>query len=218
MWKYLFYTAINSHQDPKEFRLQNFQDFRQGSLSSVTIEGPNQNSVRVYLYAPDQTVEASRGPSCPYPEIGELVYSGHYQLIVDPTTAYPVATPAYKWKQQKIDIGELSFGEGVNLSSFQADSKTDSNGLVYYQPVGCEKNAAFVYGYDFDKNELALFKFKYLDGRIEDSAINFLDKKPTDSFFTSGYYDNGIGRVRNMNWTFDPKQNLFIEKSEWFSP
>lgn len=87
--------------------------------------------VKVYLYAPDETVSEVKDIYCDAPIAGATMYQGHYQLILDASTVTsenPDFEPHLKPKDAEIDLGELEFVEGTAHDGQIVIDQLDPNG------------------------------------------------------------------------------------------
>ncbi len=219
----------NTNDIPKTAHINANSTYQEESFSSTSIEGPDKSTVRVYLYASDETQDIEKNLSCPSPAIGAKTYSGHYQLILDPSTVLPYGLneglPPFKWTDAKIDIGSLWLVEDMpwdgHLQTIQVDPKGRKNAVFLFQSTGCNTMAILLYGYDFNKKQFIQYKFKHLDGSIEDTAstgpgFSFnLAPYAVNNIIETGYYDNGIGKVIHTQWKFNADDNSFHEVRSW---
>ena len=202
------------------------KDYVTKSLSSAYIYGPEMNKAKVFLYAKDQTTSTVENIYCGAPQQEAVTYSGHYQLILDSSTAASDNPGGYSdlnWQDSLLDLGSWSFVERTawdgQLEVEQFDPSGYKNFLVLYGYGSCNTMFATVFGYDFAEGKLVNYKFLKKDGKIEDGVAVSQGQRPlkksAEGNLLSRLYNQSTGKFNYTEWKFDPKTNTFKELKSW---
>lgn len=183
------------------------------SLSWAYVYGPENGKVKVYLYAPDQVSTVNQNP-WGFAFEGDTIISGHYKLIMDPSTEEDGLGGG--WSSAQVDLGELQFNPkrpltDGKLHSLQLDQNGYRDSLAFYQYGS--SNTDVIYIYRYISNKFSPVHFVAKNGKVENFTETGLGaelQSNTDGTLTSEWYDNTKGYV-TTKWSYDSKDNNLHE-------
>ncbi len=183
------------------------------SLSWAYVYGPENGKVKVYLYAPDQSSTINQNP-WGFAFEGDTIISGHYKLIMDPSTEEDGLGGG--WSSAQVDLGELQFNPkrpltDGKLHSLQLDQNGYQDSLAFYQYGSSNTDVIYIYRYLSDKFSQVHFVAK--NGKVENFTETGLGgelQSNPDGTFTSEWYDNSKGYV-TTKWSYNSSDNNLHE-------
>ena len=183
------------------------------SFSWAYVYGPENGKVKVYLFAPDQTSTINQNP-WGFAMEGDTVITGHYKLIMDPSTEEDGLGGG--WSSAQVDLGELQFNPkrpltDGKLHSLQLDQNGYQDSLTFYQYGSSNTDVVYIYRYLSDKFSQVHFVAK--NGRVENFTETGLGgelQSNSDGTFTSEWYDNTKGYV-TTKWDYNSSDNNLHE-------
>lgn len=187
--------------------------YEKTSLSWAYVYGPENGRVKVYLSSLDQSSAVNQNP-WGFAFEGDTIISGHYKLIMDPSTEEDGLGGG--WSSTQIDLGELQFNPkrpltDGKLHSLQLDQNGYQDSLAFYQYRS--SNTDVIYIYRYISNKFSQVHFVAKNGKIENFTETGLGgelQSNSDGTFTSEWYDNTKGYV-TTKWSYDSKDNNLHE-------
>lgn len=167
----------------------------------------------VSLYSPNIKIEKNNFSYCGAPVEGAKEYSGDFYL---------------SFGKLRLSLGRMVFVEntshGGNFIIKQLDRENLRRDFIILLQYGtCCWEFAKIYGYDFKKQNLIQYSFKWHNANLtrdisfswtKDSPLKILPNK--DLIFR--VYDNSICKFRVSEFRLNNKENIFEEVEHWIEP